>query len=224
MTRIGFITGLKKEATILCENANISISDIYCAGAKAGNAYHKAQLLVQNGCELLISFGVAGALDPTLKAGDLILPASVINKDGEVFETDFSRHQKMTSHLADEINFFDGRLFGSEKLISSIPEKKHLNQSFGAVAVDMESLGVAQAALEQGCPFLIVRTISDTANQNIPAATFRAVDEEGNIQIAKVLKDLALRPADLPSLIKLAGNSQKAFASLCRVAALGFGL
>ena len=220
MARIGFITGIKKEAEILLGYPN---AKIVCAGAKTDNAYAQANSLIKNGCEILISFGVAGALDPSLNAGDIVLPRSVIHKDGTVFKTASDLHQKSSSHMSEKFSPSNGPIFGSTTLISNSAEKQRLFQSHGTIAVDMESLGVAKAAQENDCPFLAIRAISDTAQQNLPAASLQAIDQDGNIKIARVLKELAKKPSDLPALLKLGGNSSKAFASLRRVAALGLG-
>ncbi|MBT3989066.1 MAG: phosphorylase [Rhodospirillaceae bacterium] len=224
MARIGFITGIEKEAAILRGKTEIPEIDICCAGASTDDACRLASKLVQNGCELLISFGVAGALSPKLKAGDLVLPRSVVDGRGEILATDLLYHKKLTSHLSQRMALSDGNLYGSTALISDAIEKRRLHQTLGSVAVDIESLGIAKAAREQGCPFLIVRAISDTAEQNLPAACLNAIDGGGEIQISKVLLDLAKNPTDLPDLIRLGNNSRKAFATLGRVAALGFAL
>ena len=115
-------------------------------------------------------------------------------------------------------------LLGSTAIIPAPEEKQRLKQSLGTIAVDMESLGVARAAQEFNRPFLIVRAISDTADQSLPTASLQAIDKDGNVRVSKVLSDLAKHPTDLPKLLKLASNSRKAFTSLSRVAALGFGL
>jgi hopanoid-associated phosphorylase len=220
--RIGFITGIQKEAAILRENSNLLKSDITCAGANTERAYQLAGTLVENGCDVLVSFGIAGALGPTLNPGDLVFPNSVLDADGNTYKIDTTWRETVISHLkAIKINS-NGPLFGSEKIISTAREKQDFNQTLGAVAVDMESLGVAKAADENTIPFIVIRAISDAAGQNLPTATFNAIDEKGNIQTAKILGKLAKNPRDIANLIKLASNSRRAFASLRRVAALGF--
>ena len=90
--------------------------------------------------------------------------------------------------------------------------------------VDMESLGVAQAAIENNCSFLVVRAISDTAKQNLPRHTLKSFSLTNSIKISSILLDLVKHPNELPSLLKLAQNSQKAQACLQNVAKLGFGI
>jgi adenosylhomocysteine nucleosidase len=224
MTRIGFITGVKKEAWILQQRTNFPKSDIICAGAGGKNSYTQATFLLKSGCEVLISIGVAGALNKSLNAGDLIIPRSVISKNGDIFEVDQTQYQKIISHLSKSFTLSNGPIFGSDTIISKATEKLNLNHTTGAIAVDMESLGVARAAQENNCPFLVVRTILDTAGQDLPTASLQAIDLEGNIRIGRVMLDIVKKPSELVDLIKLANNSRKAFTNLSRVAFLGFGL
>jgi adenosylhomocysteine nucleosidase len=221
VVRIGFITGIEKEAAIIREKT--SYSDILCAGANSDNAYRQANELAKNGCDILVSFGVAGALDPMLTSGDIILPRSVTNETGITFEVDLDLNQIVTSHLSEYFKISSGILYGSNTVISDADEKQKLNHSLGTTAVDMESFGVAKAAQENDCPFLIVRAIADMAQQSLPAASLHAIDQNGNIKIGQVMIDLAKKPSDLWGLIKLGSNSRKAFASLSRVALFGFG-
>jgi|TARA_B100000315_G_C14582523_1_gene591263 adenosylhomocysteine nucleosidase len=215
--RIGFITGIQKEAAILRKNSGIQKSDVKCAGANSDRANELASDLAQDGCDALISFGVAGALDPTLRPGDLIIPDQVISTNGDSFET--SKDQ-LISHLGSRFIFKRGSLLGSDNLIASVTEKQALHKSTGSIAVDMESIGVAQAARGHGLPFLVIRAISDAADQDLPAASYQAVDDQGNIRIGSILLELVKNPSGLPDLIKMSGDSGKAFDTLRRVAAL----
>jgi len=222
--RIGFITGIEKEAEILRKIARYPNHDIACAGANSTKAYNQANELAKNGCNILISFGIAGALDPRLKSGDLVLANSLVNAEATTFVPDARQGQKLNIHLSTNLNISNSKFFGSTELISNAEKKQRLFKLHSASAVDMESLGVAQAAQENKCPFLIIRAIADTAYQNLPGASFQSIDKNGNIKIRSILWDLAKHPNDLPGLIKLAYSSRKALTSLSRVAMLGFGL
>jgi adenosylhomocysteine nucleosidase len=224
MKRIGFITGIEKEAIILRKTHHYSKSKISWVGNKQGNAYTQANTLVKSGCNILISFGFAGALDPQLSAGDLVTPKSVVDAEGNIFKTDDNLHQKITSHFSKKFKLSSGRLFGSETIIWNTDEKKRIFKMYSTATVDMESLGVAQAAHESNCSFLIVRAISDTANQNLPVESLKSIDLNSNIKIGYILKDLAKNLNELPSLLRLAQNSHKAQACLRGVARLGFGM
>ena len=222
--KIGFITGIRKEAIILQKIPNYTESKIVWVQNKQGNAYTQANRLVKNGCNILISFGYAGALDPQLSAGDLVLPKSVIDAKDNIFRTDKELHKKISGHFSNEIALSHGRLFGSDTIIWDAEEKKRVLDQYNTQTVDMESLGVAQAASENNCSFLIVRAISDTAKQDLPKNTLKSINLNNNIKIGSILLDLAKNPNELPCLLRLAQNSQKARRCLQHVAKLGFDI
>jgi adenosylhomocysteine nucleosidase len=66
--RIGIVTGLPREARLL---RGLSFS-IRCEGPGAANARRAAEALVREGVDTLVSFGVAGGLDPRLRPGDIV--------------------------------------------------------------------------------------------------------------------------------------------------------
>jgi nucleoside phosphorylase len=222
--QIGFITGIKKEAIILQKMPLYTNSNIIWMENKKENAYTLAKALVKNGCNILISFGYAGALDPQLSAGDLVIPKSVIDAKNNIFRTDRELHEKISGHFSNKIKLSSGRLFGSETIIWDAEEKKRVLKRYNTETVDMESLGVAQAAIENKCSFLIVRAISDTAKQNLPKHTLKSFNLNNSIKISSILIDLAKNPNEIPSLLELVQNIQKAHKCLQNVAKLGFGI
>ena len=72
MERIGVITGLRSEAECLDVLAGPERPAAEVAGANTVRARARASALVSRGCRALLSFGVAGGLDPALRAGDLV--------------------------------------------------------------------------------------------------------------------------------------------------------
>ena len=224
MIKIGLVTGIKKEATKNKKIIHHSKPEIVWVGNKKGGAYTQANTLANNGCKILISFGFAGALDPQLSAGDVVLPNSVVDAKGNIFTTDQDLHKKLSSHLSNKLKITVGRLFSSETIIWDADEKQRLFKLYNTQIVDMESLGVAQAATENDCYFLIVRAISDTANQSLPQKSLKSLNLNNDIRIMNILLDLAQNLDELPSLFRLARNSRKAQTSLRNVAKLGFGI
>ena len=224
MRKIGFITGLETEAIILQKIVHYAKSEIIWVGNKQGSAYTQANTLVKNGCEILISFGIAGALDPQLSAGDLVIPKSVTDAECNTFSTDYNLYQKISRHFSNKFKVSGGTLFGSETIIWDADEKKHLFNKYNTNIVDMESFGVARAANENNCSFLIVRSISDIANQSLPKESLKSIDLNNNIKLGNILIDLAKNPNEIPSLLRLAQNSRKAHVCLQKVAKLGFGI
>ena len=77
--RFGIITGLAAEARLIAKpNSPASPISVVCAGADSARARHLAEHLVTDGAAALLSFGIAGALDPGLAAGDLIVSSGIV--------------------------------------------------------------------------------------------------------------------------------------------------
>ena len=90
----------------------------------------------------------------------------------------------------------------------------------GAAAVDMESLAVAEVAAAHGLPFLAVRVIVDTAGDALPAAVLAAT-RSGRVHIGRLIGALALAPAQIPGLLRLAQRYRAASRSLAALARVG---
>ena len=222
--RIGFVTGIRKEEKLLRRNLAHSNYLTACSNAQPNNAYTLAMTLLNNGCKILVSFGVAGGLDPSLKAGDIVCPNSVIGDDNVKYIVDKLQHKTIVSHFSKNFKIAVEPLFSTQIIIANTAEKQRLYQTYNAALVDMESLGVAKAAKERNCPFVVIRSIADTATQNLPASSIDVINRNGNIQANRVVMKLIKNPKELPNLLKLASNSTKAFISLKHIAKFGFGL
>ena len=87
----------------------------------------------------------------------------------------------------------------------------------GAVAVDMESLSVAEVAAAHDLPFIAVRVIVDTAADMLPRAIM-AASRGGHLNIPRLIGGLAAAPLELIALIRLAQRYRAATRSLAAVA------
>jgi adenosylhomocysteine nucleosidase len=114
-----------------------------------------------------------------------------------------------------------GRLLTAAKSVGSIEDKAELFRTTGAVAVDMESAAVAEVAEQHGIPFLAVRVIVDSASDVLPRAVTAAADNEGHLQIWRLIGALALAPNELAPLIRLAQRYRAANRSLASIARTG---
>lgn len=80
---LGVVTGLKSEAKLL-HGLNVTCVS---TGGQAREARRKIDRLIAEGASGLVSFGIAGALSPDLKTGDLVVADIVANDIGEVWQT-----------------------------------------------------------------------------------------------------------------------------------------
>ena len=200
------VCGLKREARIV---------------ARAGVTIAIGRAVIPEGTTGVISIGIAGALSPDLKAGDVVIAERAVTAN-EVFETD----GKWTARLAAALREARiGALLGRGTIADSADVKAALHSSTSADAVDMESHLAARAARARGLPFAAVRAISDRADHTLPPAALVAMKLDGSIALGRVLKSVVIKPAQIPALIRTAHDSEKAFAALLRcVEILGPGL
>jgi adenosylhomocysteine nucleosidase len=186
------------------------------AAAAAG-----ARQLVQAGAGALMSWGLAGGLDPALAAGTIVLPSEVVSPEGAVFATDLAWREHLHSAIAAAHAVSGGRLLTSRELLGAPADKLSIGRRMRAAAVDMESLAIAEVAAANRLPFLVVRAVVDTAADGVSPALSAAAGAAVPKAVAIVLGALARAPAQLPDFIRLLGRYQAARRALAMVARCG---
>jgi adenosylhomocysteine nucleosidase len=214
--RIAAVTGLAAEARILRRRG---IAALATAGDPARTAAAAARLL-GDGADALLSFGIAGAIDPALAPGTMLLPRRVRDESGAIFAADPAWHDQMRQALfALGLAAEEGDLLGLAAIAATGDAKAGLRARTGAVAVDLESHVAAAAAHRAGRPFLALRAVADPAGFALPPAAAVGLDAHGRAALAPVLWSLARQPAQLGALVRLARHARAALRSLARAAA-----
>ena len=169
----------------------------------------------------VLSFGVAGGLDPALAPGALVVASSVISPDGHEIATSAPWRAALQADLdAAGIPYASGAIVGVEAPIDHPDPKRTIFEATGGLCVDMESHAAMRAALLGGIPGLAVRTIADSAADALPDIAITAIGSRGEVRIGAMIDALLREPGDLPDLLRLWRVSRPAFASLRRVAAV----
>jgi len=193
---------------VLANGTLLAVSGIGCAAA--GRA---ARDLIGAGATALVSWGMAGALDPILEAGTVCLPDEVLASDGTRFRTASHWREPLAALVAAERPVAGGTLLTSVNAIDTVAAKNDAYRATGAAAVDMESAAVAQEAAGHGLPFIAVRVIADTAGDALPRAVV-AASRAGQVQIWRLILGLLMAPADIAPLMRLARRYRVAIRSL----------
>lgn len=175
---------------------------VCCSGAGSANARIASQQLIDKGANKLISWGCAAALSPDLKPGDLILPEILLTENLDQIATSIDWLNKAKQQLHD-LAPHTGSLVESSSIVAETGAKKHIYQQSAAIALDMESIAVAQTAREHNLPSLVIRCIADPVDMSLPNAISYSMNSEGEVQLSKLLGFLFTHPSELPGLIKL---------------------
>jgi adenosylhomocysteine nucleosidase len=186
-------------------------------GARAAIA---ARSLADAGAVRLLSFGMAGGLDPRLSAGTVVVPTEVISSSGTRFATSAQWREQLCLGIAQRRTSVGGVLLSSATAVDAVADKAALFHETGAVAVDMESLGVAEVAAARGLPFMAVRVIVDTAGDVLPCAVV-AASRAGQVSMRRLIGGIALAPLEMFAIIRLAQRYRAARRSLSAVASAG---
>lgn len=208
------VTGLPQEAQI-ATGAGVTV---ICSSSDPARL--RAQLGAFDAAQIrgVISFGVAGGLDPALQAGDIVIATEIIADDARWAAAEFFTDDMIQLARTGGRQVVRGILAGAEEVILNPADKAVLRAETGAIGVDMESHIAAGYAASAGLPFTAVRVISDSASRALPEIATNALKPDGNIDIWKILRGIARRPTVIPELMRTSRDFNQAIAALrgCR--------
>jgi len=211
---IALITGLEFEAGLArkvlkeCDDK----TPVFVSGLGAPFAEDVVTKAKQAGAKGIVSFGVCGGLDPTLRAGSIVLPKIILGPDP--IAVDLAWHDRLHNQLASQFDIATGKLLSVEKAVETVAEKQALYKSTRACAVDMESSLLARQAVKQGLAFIAVRAVHDPASQSIPPAFASMVKSNGQINNWKLVKGLIFNWPGFSQIKQMSENDLQARTNL----------
>lgn len=164
------------------------------------------RLLDETPIAAAVSLGVAGGLSPQAQTGDLIVGNRVIlrrNSRLESFPCDSDLQDTAATIL---------RRWGSRHCLGPIltvdrivltEEKHRLAVESGAMALDMESAAIASAAAARSIPFLVVRGVLDTVDEDLAMGFDQFLDGRGEPQPLPLIRYLITHPFTVPHMVGL---------------------
>jgi adenosylhomocysteine nucleosidase len=182
---------------------------VLLTGIGGENADKAMQTLPIEIHDVCISTGLAGALDASLKRGDVVVARTSKRTDQKLrVESDAVLVDFAVACGARAVKIS----LTSEKIVATADEKQELSRS-GSI-VEMESTHVLTAAEKHHVPAVAVRAISDAADEDLPVDFGRIMDSRGHLKYGGLLKEVGLHPYRLAPLMKFAGQSRAAAGSL----------
>ncbi len=226
MSKLGIIAALPAEAKCLtykkldvCSPVEI-YKDIYLclSGVGYDAALNSSKQLLEIDVDVLISWGLAGSIESSLKSGDLLLARSVIsNNNSWTIEENWL--SKCQLHLANSsINTASAHIASVNDICATVEDKNNLSLKSGAVAVDMESAAIAELANANNIDFLVVRAIADDAETCIPEVVLKHTNTLGQPILLPFLLSCLKKPGQIKELLKLAKCYRQAIKTLKLIA------
>jgi len=193
--RIYVICALAAEArTVLHSGCHISVCGI---GRRCADAAVRAALARRPAA--VVSWGVAGGLEPGLASGALVVPAHVGDQHGRTWPTGARGGV--------------GSLITAESPVSSLADKRRFRQ-LGFDSVDMESAVIAARCHGQGVPFLCVRAIADDADSALPPWLIELVGADGKPRLGAAMRRACSGFSQARTLVQGALMQHRALGSL----------
>lgn len=185
------------------------------AGPKpAATAISQAIQAVPDDIDFCISSGLAGALRPQYRIGQVLAAREVRSGSIEPAERgDSVLSSEALLSFASECGATPAERFHTAgRVIGKAAEKKYLGET--ADAVEMESYVILGEARRRGVPAIAVRAISDSAEEDMPFDMTGIFTEEGRISMPLVLAQMAKHPQSISAVMKLGQSAKMAATEL----------
>jgi len=154
-------SGIGKVNAAICTQALISLFDV----------------------NYIINTGVAGGLNPSLNIGDIVVSEDLVQHDMDVEHFNYPRGTvpglnmgvftadaeliKIALKAGESITaaVLTGRIATGDCFVSDKVKKQDITQTFNAACVEMEGAAIAQTCFVNDIPFIVIRAISDKADE-----------------------------------------------------------
>lgn len=179
VNRVEYANNSYYEATYQGKELVIAYSKI----GKVFSTLTAATLIEKFGCTKLLFSGVAGAINPNLHIGDLIIADKLCQHDLDItifghphgyvpegavcVETDVTLREVAKAVASKTgLNVIEGTIATGDQFVASNDRKAFISSTFEADALEMEGASVAVVCDALNVPFFVLRAISDTANDD----------------------------------------------------------
>ena len=135
----------------------------------------------------IINTGVAGSLNADIDIGDIVVSTEAVQHDMDVTALGYAKGEipysnqfvfpadedmrrravQAVSATAPDIHVFEGRVCSGDQFIASQTQKEAIISEFGGLCCEMEGAAIAQVCCLNGTPFVIIRAISDKADDSV---------------------------------------------------------
>lgn len=184
-----------------------SIGNVKCILVQSGigkvNAARTTQVLIDNmKVDYIFNIGVAGGIDSSLNVGDVVVGTKLVQHDFDItafnhekgYIPDLGKYISCDEYLIKLVkeidsNILPGVIASGDIFCTDDKMASKIHNKFDALCVEMEGASIAQVCYLCNVPFLIIRSISDTPNNN-NAVTFDEFLDMSSKKVAEVMMKL----------------------------------
>ena len=156
---------------------------VVCGIGKVNSAVCTQILASEYNVDKVINVGVAGGIGKEIYPGDIVIAENLVQHDmdttafgdkiGQIprldtfdfkCDEDMIKIAKQACEKISDLKSFTGRIVSGDQFVASIEKIQWLDKEFGAVSCEMEGASIAQVCYLNSIPFVVIRSISDNAN------------------------------------------------------------
>lgn len=164
--------------------------------------------------DYIINTGIAGGIAENLKVGEMVIGEKLVQYDFDVTAFGYAKGYLCTGIESDKPTYFNsdeglmaklerisdekvkihkGIIASGDSFISDLERKKEIHNLFNATAVEMEGCAIAQTSNANNIPFVVIRAISDLADNNATESYTFSEDEIAKVSssvVENLLKEI----------------------------------
>ena len=228
---LGIVTAFEPEAALVCRRLHLRHQEATVVGRLWQGHLHGQEVVVVRGgmgperaaqaatwllqhyaLHGVLSVGFAGGLQASLTTGDAVLPLQILAlpagteavstcEDAGITPDACLAHLAAVAATQATLTQHQGTLLSVAEIVTQAADKKRLGQRSGALAVDMESHSIGRVAAAHHLPFMVLRTIFDTHNDDVPFQANLFTSADGALQPLRVLSYVARQPRLLAQML-----------------------
>lgn len=199
----------EKNAIYKCEySGHIVIATVSGIG-KVNSAVATQRIIDRFSPDYVINVGIAGGLDKSLSVLDMVVakdttyhdfyPMSLLEEDVNLKTSVFRCDEKLVS-LAESAceklkregkikNYVAGRIVSGDSFVEDSEKSRYLREELSGSCVEMEGASISQTCIINGIPFLVIRSISDFADNNA-GMSYDTFSEAASTQAGETLSEI----------------------------------
>ncbi len=158
----------------------------------------------------IIHIGFAGALAPSLRLGDVVIADNLVGVRDATVDSRLLQAARNVKPAGAPV--YIGAVYTADRIAVTAREKRALIGRYGQagpLCVDMESAVVAAACVDSNVPYLGIRCITDTLEEDLPLDLNACRGSDGNVSTVRIVKANLSHPHILRGLLEMRRRSQR---------------